>query len=211
MLGPSHRTAGIATATALVAFLPFAGIPEAVLEVVFLPSHYGVATCGLFITFSIIGSLLPDADMPGSTYGKRFRILLIPMYAIRAMIRGLGKFFKPFRKLAKAIGHRGLFHAPIFWTLIYVILRLVCLPLGIFANCCITGLYLGVLSHIFLDFISGGIPLLAPFSMKKYKAPVCIRTGSRKEIIFSIVNVALIFVFVIYIALHLEYGGLSLI
>ncbi len=211
MLGPTHRTAGIATATTMAALMPCISIPDPVIKTVWVPSRYGAITSGLFIVFSIIGSLLPDADMPGSTYGRRFRFLLMPMFAVRAIIRGLGKFFKPFKKMATAIGHRGLFHAPLFWTLLFVVLRLLLIPFGELAACCVSGLYLGSLSHLFLDYISGGIPLLAPFDMKKYKPPVYIRTGSRKEALFNVLNVLLIVFSVYFVVTHFENGGLSVI
>lgn len=181
MMGPTHRTGSLAVSTTMVACLPFIKIPDLVTSIVWLPSDYNILMAAGFIFLSIFGGLLPDADIPQSTIGRRYRIILFPLYLLKRLIGLLGKVFKPLKTVGKALGHRGLFHSPLFWTLVFAVLRAFTASLGNFIGCLISGLYFGALSHILLDYISGGVPLLAPFTLKRYKPPFNIKTDGRIE------------------------------
>lgn len=106
-------------------------------------SNLGIVESGLLIGASLIGSLLPDIDKKGTYIYNR-----VPF---------IGWF-------AKMTGHRTLFHAPLIYTLLAIILGFL---LGI--NPIIIGLYLGIMSHIVLDtFNYKGIPWLFPIFKKKF-------------------------------------------
>lgn len=109
---------------------------------------------GFLIGGSILGSLMPDIDLPSSTVGKRVKPI---SYLIH-------QFF----------GHRGITHTPILHILCSIfllmlgqgltgIIRLIYLSFVI-------GLFAGGVSHIILDAMTvKGVPLLYPFTKKKYR------------------------------------------
>lgn len=101
---------------------------------------------GLFIT--MFGALTPDLDHPSSTFGSRVKIISIPLSAI--------------------FGHRGITHSA------FAVVGIA------FAGYYFLGdvrygdltqyipfLCIGYLSHLFADYISGGIPIFYPIK-KKY-------------------------------------------
>lgn len=109
---------------------------------------------GAMIGGSILGSLLPDIDMPESKMGRRFPILSHPIF--------------------KIFGHRGITHAP----LIHILCSAVLLLLGsgftgypkLFYVTFVLGVFIGGLSHLLLDLLNvEGIPLLYPFCKKKQR------------------------------------------
>ncbi len=114
----------------------------------------------------ILGSTLPDIDHPSSYIGRRL---------------------KPISKLVnKLCGHRGFTHS-IPCTLIVGALSLlpaIVLPLSFSA-----GLIFGYAAHILGDYFSkSGVPLFAPFSKKKYKAPITYRTGKLSEVVIFVLT-----------------------
>ena len=95
-----------------------------------------------FLIILIIGSKLPDIDIPESTIGKETR----PVSNI------LSVFF----------GHRGFFHSLLFILILSFILFLLKIPYVF-----IIALIIGYLSHLFLDsFTKSGINPLWPFNIK---------------------------------------------
>ena len=97
---------------------------------------------------------MPDIDHKGSTIGHKFKI--------SSTI------------ISKLCGHRGLIHAPIIHIILTYILLLLANSLQGYVQMMyisfVFGLFLGVMSHLFLDSLTTmGIPLLLPFTSKKYR------------------------------------------
>lgn len=95
------------------------------------------------VSFSILGGLFPDIDLPQST---------------------LGKVTKPISTiLNRLFHHRGFIHSPLFAMII-------CFLLYKYLNFYFfIGFTVGIASHIISDTMTkGGIPWLYPFKKKKY-------------------------------------------
>jgi len=136
-------------------------------------------TTAVFIGSALIGGLLPDADQEKSTIGRRIFPIAWPVYLLRAVLRGIAKIIPSFRKLTRTLGHRGISHAPALWLLI--LLPGLFFTTGI-GKTAVIGLAIGVISHLILDSISGGIPLMLPVSTKRVSVPfIRIKTGSPAE------------------------------
>lgn len=98
----------------------------------------------LYFIFMTIGLLLPDIDMPTTTYGKR--------------IKPISEF------IHRTVGHRTLTHSIFFITVLYFSCT-IAFGMNIFT----TGLMVGSVIHIFCDlFTPSGVPLAYPISNKKY-------------------------------------------
>lgn len=115
------------------------------------------------VACSLAGSYFPDLDHRNSTASRKAKIV----GTITSTI----------------FTHRGFMHWPSVYTVLYLIgLYFAPLPYSVL----LTGWYFGVLSHLSMDlFNPQGIPLLAPFSMKKISFGN-ITTGSAGETIFRI-------------------------
>ena len=100
--------------------------------------------------------------------------------------------------MGTALGHRGLFHSPLFHSLVFVILSALLKDHNEWLRCILSGLYFGVLSHLLLDLFSGGIPLFAPFSMKRQRPAITFKTGSFLEVMFNFIFI-LISVYMLYL------------
>lgn len=87
----------------------------------------------LSLSCCVLGSLLPDIDIPTSFIGR----ILLPLSIL----------------INKLFHHRGLFHSIIFYTFIFILLPLYqpkhisYLTYGVI----LVSLYLGIVSHILLD------------------------------------------------------------
>lgn len=109
---------------------------------------------GVLVGGSLLGSLMPDIDHKGSTIGHQMKLTSTV--------------------ISNLFGHRGLTHAPIVHILITIILLLIGGTLTDFPKLMyvsfIIGLFIGGISHLILDSMTiAGIPLLYPFSKKKYR------------------------------------------
>ena len=187
MMALTHRTGSIAFATAMITFVPTLNhIPEYVTDFVWLPLNPTIPLAVCFVLSSCFGSLLPDADIPQSTAGKKLHILLWPLYLFKKLLLLLGHIIKPLRKIGTALGHRGLFHSPLFHTLLFAVLSAFLYGQAEWLRCLLSGMYFGILSHLMLDLFSGGIPLFAPFSMKRQRPAISFKTGSTLEALFNL-------------------------
>jgi membrane-bound metal-dependent hydrolase YbcI (DUF457 family) len=98
----------------------------------------------LYFIFMTIGLLLPDIDMPNSTYGKRIKPISELIY--------------------RKVGHRTLTHSLFSVTVLYFSCNI---AFGM--NIITTGLMIGSVIHIFCDlFTPSGVPLAYPISKKRY-------------------------------------------
>lgn len=116
----------------------------------------------ILIAGVIVGSILPDIDEPNSKFGR-----MTP-----GVSHGIKLVFK----------HRGITHTlgasllvatllVYFWTQI---------PIGL-----AIGISLGYLFHVLGDALSvSGVPLLYPFTEKRFKIPLYTTGGWREKIIF---------------------------
>lgn len=124
MLGREHAAFGLVTSAAVgAAFLA----PEFALQA---------------IAGGVVGSLLPDIDLPNSMAGKI-------VYPVAWVIN-------------KLFGHRTITHDPVLWIPIGLLL------IWKFHYAWVLGLVVGYWGHLLLDsFTAGGIPILWIF--RKYK------------------------------------------
>lgn len=142
-----------------------------------------VTIIGIYALGALTGGLLPDADMANSTIGRKMFILLWPAYLLRAILRVVCKFIKPLQKAVRFLGHRGIFHTPFIWICLYGLANICCDFLQInILKVFLYGCMIGTVSHLILDLISGGIPLLFPLCTKRIHIPgIRIKTGGRME------------------------------
>ena len=127
---------------------------------------------------SVVGSLFPDLDHKNSTISKK-----------AGVVGGI---------TSAVFTHRGIMHAPLIYTLIYLAAMTVAeLPYSVF----LTSWYFGVLSHLLFDmFNPGGIPLLFPLSKKKFRI-IGLSTGGVGEAVFRAVMMFSCVGFAFYILL----------
>lgn len=105
------------------------------------------------------GGLVPDIDHPKSKISQ----VLQPIYILVSHISP----------------HRGLFHTPLFYALIWFLWTWKCPdPKHLLWS---RLLFTGIASHLFLDFLNpSGIPVFFPFS-KKRRHIAAIRTGGKVD------------------------------
>lgn len=130
----------------------------------------------------LFGSVFCDIDERRSYIGKILWPLSYLFLVIKSLFRILAFFFprksrihKNLKTISFCAAHRGIMHWP---STAVLILFLNCLLVGLaclfFSTIIlelfslIFGMFLGVIAHLLYDFISGKIPLLAPFSMKRF-------------------------------------------
>ncbi len=113
----------------------------------------------IFLSGSIVGSILPDIDHRNSYIGQKVKIVS--------------------KTINKFAGHRKLFHAPLMYLFLYSIsLGMITHKLLLIG---VKGLFLGILSHLILDsFTIGGLPWFYPLSKKKFSLSK-IKTNSKLE------------------------------
>ena len=110
-----------------------------------------------------LGSLAPDLDHPSSWLGKRLFFISLPLSGL--------------------IGHRGLTHSLLAGGI-------VTFGLGWYLQTghvvpWMVAFFLGYISHLIGDWMTGGVPLLWP-SKRRYRAPFAFQTGGIFERIFAI-------------------------
>ncbi|QKE37321.2 metal-dependent hydrolase [Ferrovum myxofaciens] len=131
--------------------------------------HLPLSSSLLMVSAGVIGSLLPDIDHPGSTFGRK----IWPVSLI----------------ISKVFGHRGITHSLLAVAgLAFLLVSNHQLPtVGI-------GLIVGYLSHLLGDFITPhGIPLFWP-ARKCYHISRPIKTGGFGEnVLATVVLIAGVF------------------
>lgn len=150
--------------------------------------------CLALLAMSSVGSYLPDIDHTGSTAGKRAPILSYPIHGISKLFSLLYRKTKwsIFDKISEMFAHRGIFHSPLFWILIFIPMFMFVPPLIVvnwirpLVVCGIIGLALGIGLHLFADMLNPtGIPLFMPIINHKFRIGKIV-TGSKVEIVFKI-------------------------
>lgn len=145
----------------------------------------------------IMGAYFPDVDHPDSHISNKMSIfimltkvlVLLPLLVVH-ILNAINNFLF-FRKVKSdifALEHREITHAPLIWLAFFIPIKIWC-GNDIFCNYLFGGFFLGVFSHLVLDLIAGGLPLLYPFKLDRIKLPCNIRTGSMEERrIYGIMN-----------------------
>lgn len=128
----------------------------------------------VFIASSLAGSFIPDIDHKGSYIGRRAKMA-------SSIVSGV-------------FGHRGATHSPLVMLGITGILYLL-FSRFIYSNPLVyigfIGLYVGIASHILLDFLTvAGVPLLHPFTKKKFSLLKASSGGAVEFITFALMAVA---------------------
>lgn len=130
------------------------------------------STVTLLVLGGLIGGILPDIDNQGSYIGK----LTAPLSTF------IGSIQKVFGRTDSR--HRGLLHDPIVYIIGLVLSYLYFTPL--------VGLFIGCLTHIFLDlFNPSGVPFL--FGVKHLRLAK-LNSGSKESIVFTWVFTAAVVV-----------------
>jgi len=119
-------------------------------------------TATLFVLGGLIGGIFPDIDNPSSHMGK----LSAPVSTI------IGKINKLLGKVGA--NHRGILHDPLIY--------LVGLVLSYFFFPALIGLFIGCISHLFLDMFN---PKGIPFFLFKKVSIANIDSGSFTSVIFT--------------------------
>lgn len=152
-----------------------AGIAVGTSEAVMLLHAKGPIEAAAFAGFAVLGSLLPDVDLPNTKMGKRLGLLS--------------------DMLNKRFGHRGFIHTPLCGALLTLGLYAAAQKLGLknFAWFGAAGLMTGYLLHLIQDmFTRGGVPLLFPLSRGKI-ALTKFRSNSRVHAFITIALIVLWF------------------
>ena len=119
---------------------------------------------------SAVGSLLPDIDHPGSTISKKNLATKFTSEIVSGMTK-----------------HRGFTHTVLFAAIVAALPLLIKNIIGSIAVPIAIGLFVGIISHLFLDTLNPtGIMWLYPFS-RKYFHLMKIKTNTFNETLFFII------------------------
>jgi inner membrane protein len=159
----------------------------------------------MFVAGSVIGSILPDIDHRGSFIGRRMRIISTPLTVAGKVTKGAKKLSNTVtgRKGSTdtIISHRGITHTPLLLmaivsALLFLSHNLVSGFASLLFSYMSIGLGVGIASHILLDCLTkGGVPLLYPFSGKKFSF-LPLKTGGFLEGIVGLVMIVATLLFV---------------
>ena len=200
MMGKTHRAGAVLLAFPIL--LPVFNLTGT--------SPTDAAAVSLFLGGSLLTSRLPDIDIPNSGIARKLWLVSWIFSVLHAFFQFLYvltmRKFKWLKRITRASGHRGITHSLFFWILfglmltgIYTLVETL-LPLSEFLLqkllIFFIGLEFGYLSHLLLDYFSGSLRLLEPFSNKKYGRRI-IPTNSTKEkflrTLFLIADIFLLF------------------
>lgn len=126
----------------------------------------------LLIMGNVLGGVLPDMDNPKSSVAKITKPMSNVLCKIEKKLGRGGKY------------HRGILHDPVFY--------IVCLVLSYLFFPPLVGVFIGAISHIYLDLFNPvGIPFL--FGIK-YVHIADINSGSKNATVFTYVNVLMVLI-----------------
>lgn len=170
MMALTHRIGGIAAGTAIASVL-----------------HTNACSSGIIIAAALVGCLLPDIDNSKSSISRKLSFISFLVSIGQGIIRIISNLFpaKQREYIRSLIGHRGLTHSLVPVVLLPVIAVFTGSITGyrIYGHMIAFGLSGGIISHLLLDMLAGGVPLFIPFTTKR----VCltkIKTGGVVEWIF---------------------------
>lgn len=172
MTASTHRLGGLAAGAVMAGIL-----------------HTDPIGSGMILAGSMLGCLLPDIDNRRSAISFKWLVVRALVAVGQAVIRGISNLFpkKQQRYIRSLIGHRGLTH-----SLVPVILVLLAgafigraVDIGAVGYCAAGGVAAGLVSHLLMDMLAGGVPLLLPFTTKRITL-AHIKTGGAVEWLFRI-------------------------
>ncbi|QAS52482.1 metal-dependent hydrolase [Halobacillus litoralis] len=191
MMAPGHQVVGFTFGVGALALIPqFEVMTERPYQTI------------LFFVFVLFGSLLPDIDTPASKLGHKFWRGLMTIFTIAFLCYLFAPHYlntyrdelKVFVMLLLPVlimirGHRKMTHSLLFVSLLvgYCLILEQTLQIPWFY---LGGMVVGVVSHLFGDFITKqGIPLVYPLSRKYIQFFFTFRTGSNTErmLVYSLV------------------------
>lgn len=160
MTGTTHKAAGVLAALVIQQQLEIDGTDSFVL-----------------LAGAVFGSLMPDIDNVHSSIGKSFPVAEFLVHSCQKLIRILSYLFprKAGKKIRSCIGHRGLLHSLLLPALLLVPLLFWGKHRSILVYA-VSGMLIGILSHLLLDSLSGGVPLFMPVSLVRIRL-ASIHTG----------------------------------
>ncbi|MBN9656147.1 metal-dependent hydrolase [Halobacillus sp. GSS1] len=190
MMASGHQVVGFTFGVGAMTLLPtFEWMPEQPLQTV------------LFFVFVLFGSLLPDIDTPTSTLGHKFWRGLMTVFTVAFLCYlFVPEYLDTYREQLKIFvmlllpilimirGHRKMTHSVLFVGLL-IVYGIILEQAFSIPRMYIGGLIIGVVSHLFGDYITKkGIPLAYPFSKKHLQFIFTFRTGSNSErlIVYSL-------------------------
>ncbi|SFS07895.1 metal-dependent hydrolase [Anaeromicropila populeti] len=188
MMGITHRCGAVLAALATIEIMSVCKV------------HIGIPEMAALATGSIFGGYLPDIDTPNSHISRKLGIILWPVWILRIFIRIIRKIVpgtsKVGQQISKAVGHRGMAHAPVTWIIVGTVYWLlygqastitskISILNGGFPFLLGIGIAVGIVSHLLLDMISGGIPLFFPVTLRRIKL-LTMKTGGYEEWIVRI-------------------------
>lgn len=122
----------------------------------------------------MLGSLLPDIDLPTSTLGR-----IVPLFS---------------RVVNKVFGHRGFIHTPLFILIMFALLHFYSPRLydnALVYNTIAYGILCGRICHLILDACTiNGIMFLYPFVRKRFSL-LPMKSGSNREYLVLFINMVL--------------------
>ena len=171
MMASTHRLGGLAAGIALS--IALAHKPEEAI---------------LITDLSILGSLLPDIDNGNSSISCKLPLTRLVVAIGQSTIRFICHFLP--KKLSKpilcSIGHRGFSHSILGIVFFFFLTAGICRSIGVETHITMlaaSAISAGVASHIVLDMLSGGSPLLCPIPTKRITL-AHIKTGGVMEWVF---------------------------
>lgn len=170
MMAASHRLGGVA-----------AGMLAA--DVLTSPDN--VAGKAVLLSAAVLGSLIPDIDHPRSSISRKHRGISVAVGIFQTLLRGIGNLLSRRQEqyVRGAAGHRGVSHSLFMAGLCTLLVTAGAIALPAWKGMIFLaswGVGVGVLSHLFLDMLAGGVPLFFPFTMKRITL-ARIRTGGPLE------------------------------
>ncbi len=170
MMAKTHFLGGVILTSSIVLALTQIGVSDVVAAI-------------SFVAGGALGSVCPDIDEPNS-YISRKHPVISGLFSLKRGVERtkVNNIFnsKDERGLARQrlrdMSHRGITHYMITWLIPLLFTTLICAIAfrhtptfwEKIALVVLEGVFLGGVSHILLDLISGRIPCLAPFSRRSY-------------------------------------------
>lgn len=158
-----------------------------------------IVLSSVFVAGAVLGSIFPDIDHRGSYLGRRARIISTPLTVAGEVSKQSKKMLNRVRKkkvsTESIISHRGITHTPL---LLMILMSLMLFSSNHFLDGISSlvlsymaiGFGIGIASHIFLDTLTkGGVPLLYPFSSKKFSF-LPLKTGGMMESVIAVFMIA---------------------
>jgi len=183
MMGRTHISGGLVAGLVAIS-MHVEKIPALAIVKTPTPIHFAILIAGC-----LIGALLIDSDTINSKAGRKLIFISYPLLILNKLLN----LFR-LKYMAKLAGHRGILHSGVPLAIAIVAdsfyfgaipMTLVTLTIQILAFFSV-GLLIGMASHLFLDACTTeGIPLFAPFSLKRYSL-FHIGTDSSAEVIVHV-------------------------